>query len=98
MVNRCGQRRAGYRCDAESAPCEPLLEELTFPTMECFDWVIIGAQSSSGALKEKQPEAEWVKSLMTQAWKADCKVYCKPNLKALIKEYPETSNGACDDS
>ena len=70
--------------------CEPLLEELTFPTMECFDWVIIGAQSSHGGQPEKQPDPQWVKSLMQQAWDAGCKVYCKPNLKALIKEYPET--------
>ena len=37
---------------------------------------------------EMQPKSEWVKSLMLQAWDAGCKVYCKPNLKAGVKEYP----------
>jgi hypothetical protein len=37
---------------------------------------------------EMQPKSEWVKSLMLQAWDAGCKVYCKPNLKTGVKEYP----------
>jgi protein gp37 len=69
--------------------CEPLLERLQFPTMACFDWVVIGARSGSGAEPEQQPEREWVHALMEQAWKANCNLYCKPNLKALIKEYPD---------
>jgi len=40
--------------------CEPLLEQLEFPTLACFDWVIIGARSGHGGEPEKQSEAEWV--------------------------------------
>jgi hypothetical protein len=53
-----------------------------------FDWVIVGARSKTTQLPEMQPKSEWVKSLMLQAWDAGCKVYCKPNLKAGVKEYP----------
>ena len=68
--------------------CEPLLEELKFPTMECIDWAIIGPQSSHGALPEFQPEVAWVNSLIDQARGAGCKVYCKPSLKWEMQEYP----------
>jgi protein gp37 len=68
--------------------CEPLSEEITFTNLTLFDWVIVGARSKTPQLPEMQPESEWVKSLMLQAWDAACKVYCKPNLKAGVKEYP----------
>jgi protein gp37 len=68
--------------------CEPLSEEITFTNLTLFDWVIVGARSKTTQLPEMQPKSEWVKSLMLQAWDAGCKVYCKPNLKAGVKEYP----------
>ena len=68
--------------------CEPFLTELKFPTLECFNWVIIGAQSSHGDCQEVQPKPEWVQSLMNQAWDAGKKVYLKPNLRAAVKDYP----------
>ena len=68
--------------------CEPLLAELKFPTMKCFDWVIIGAQSSHGSLPEFQPEVSWVNSLIDQAHDSGCEVYCKPNLRWSMREYP----------
>jgi protein gp37 len=68
--------------------CEPLLAELKFPTMKCFDWVIIGAQSSHGSLPEFQPEVAWVNLLIDQAQDAGCRVYCKPNLRWSLREYP----------
>ena len=68
--------------------CEPLLEELKFPTLECIDWVIIGPQSENGDLPEKQPEVARVISLIDQARKGGCKVYCKPSLKWSLEEYP----------
>ena len=70
--------------------CEPLLEELTFPAMDCFDLIIIGAQSGSGALPEQQPELQWVESLMDQARSSNCCIYTKPNLKVgpVLMEYP----------
>ena len=68
--------------------CEPLNEELQFERLDLFDWVIIGARSQTSGAPAMQPEPGWVRSLIGQAWAAGCQVYCKPNLKAGIKEYP----------
>jgi protein gp37 len=69
--------------------CEPLLEELKFPSLKgVIYWMIIGAQSKRGESPEIQPDVGWVLSLIDQARKAGCQVYCKPNLKWAIKEYP----------
>ena len=68
--------------------CEPLSEELTFTNLKVFDWVIIGARSKTSEAPAMQPKREWVQSLIRQAWDAGCEVYCKPNLKAGVKEYP----------
>jgi len=70
--------------------CEPLAEELTFNDLGIFDWVIIGAQSRNSKGPSKQPKREWVQSLMIQAWDVGCQVYCKPNLKVCVKEYPSS--------
>ena len=65
--------------------CEPLLEELDFSTLECFDWLIIGAQSDSGRGPGVQPDSRWVQSLVNQAWAAGKKVYLKPNLLVAVR-------------
>jgi protein gp37 len=95
--------------------CEPLLEAIKFPTLKCFDWLIIGAQSghegasevaesngeegeaietsragvSPGAGRTLQPDRLWVRDLVEHAWRENKQVYCKPNLRALIREYPQ---------
>jgi len=70
--------------------CEPMLEELIFPKMNCFDMIIIGAQTRSGGGPEIQPDPQWVASLIDQARSADCRIYTKPNLKVgpVIDVYP----------
>lgn len=68
--------------------CEPMMERLTFSSLEMFDWVVIGAASKSTQTPEFQPPWEWVEHLMTQARAAGCKVYIKPNLKSRPQEYP----------
>ncbi len=69
--------------------CEPLLGELTFSSLDMFDWIIIGGQSKSSRLPAFQPEWEWVENLLWQARESGCKVYFKPNLTVAPKEYPE---------
>jgi protein gp37/ParB-like chromosome segregation protein Spo0J len=70
--------------------CEPLQEPLVFTHLELFDWIIIGGRSKSISCPEFQPHFEWVENLISQARKANCKVYCKPNLNPIFpKEYPE---------
>jgi protein gp37 len=65
--------------------CEPLLEEIKFSRLELFNWIIIGAQTRPTI----QPDRLWVNSLITQACEVGCKIYCKPNLTACVKEFPE---------
>jgi protein gp37 len=70
--------------------CEPLQEPLVFTHLELFDWIIIGGRSKSISCPEFQPQFTWVENLISQARKANCKVYCKPNLNPIFpKEYPE---------
>jgi protein gp37 len=73
--------------------CEPLMERLTFTSLEMFDWVVIGGASKSSQTPEFQPPWEWVEHLIQQARAAGCKVYIKPNLKSRPQEYPGQAAG-----
>ena len=73
--------------------CEPLLEELSFPDMTPFDWVIVGVQSNQG--KSIQPEWAWVEKLFLKARADGCMVYFKPNLTIRPREYPQLSGLGC---
>lgn len=68
--------------------CEPMLERLTFTSLEMFDWVVIGGQSRSTQTPEFQPEWEWAVNLSLQAKNAGCQVYWKENLLIRPKECP----------
>lgn len=57
--------------------------------LSVVDWIIIGGQSDSSGEPERQPEWDWVETVLNQAREADCKVYFKPNLKVQPKEYPD---------
>jgi protein gp37 len=70
--------------------CEPLRERLTFPSLDCLDWIIMGAQTGS---KPVQPDREWVEHLTAQVRAAGKKLYIKPNLllpegTSRPREYP----------
>jgi len=70
--------------------CEPLLEEITFGVgLSLFDWVIVGSQSKTSKMQEKQPEWRWVENLLTDARRNGCAVYFKPNLTCRPKEVPD---------
>jgi protein gp37 len=73
--------------------CEPLLERLTFSSLEMFDWVVIGGSTRSTQTPEFQPPWAWVRHLIEQAEAAGCKVYLKPNCTSRPREYP---TGALD--
>ena len=79
--------------------CEPLEEWIDLPIYNDgqdednsyslpIDWIIIGGRSKSSGMPAKQPEwMEWF-NLTKQAVKCGVKVYFKPNLTAMPKEYP----------
>ena len=79
--------------------CEPLEECINLPVKENngqdnfdylpIDWLIIGGRSKSSGMPAHQPEwMEWF-NLTQQAIKCGIKIYFKPNLTAMPKEYPE---------
>jgi protein gp37/ParB-like chromosome segregation protein Spo0J len=71
--------------------CEPLLEDLTFPTLEAIDWIIVGAQRKTVHCEGIQPKWEWVRHLEQQARDAKKPLYIKPNLDFQAirpREYP----------
>ena len=79
---------AGVQAGIKWLSCEPLLERLTFTSLDMFDWVVIGGSSQSSQTAEFQPPWEWVEHLISQARTAGCRVYLKPNLTSRPKEYP----------
>ena len=78
----------GVKAGVKWLSCEPLLERLTFTSLEMFDWVVIGGASRSSETPEFQPPWEWVEHLVKQARDAGCQVYIKPNLTSRPREYP----------
>lgn len=67
---------------------EPMLEPLTFNSLEMFDLIAVGGQSRTTGEPEFQPEWNWVEDLLGQARKSNTSVYFKENLKARPKELP----------
>jgi protein gp37 len=60
---------------------EPLLEPITFSTLEGIDMIVIGAQSENiGQNSSFSPPFEWVADLVTTARRDGCKVWLKTNL------------------
>lgn len=60
---------------------EPLLEPITFSSLEGIDWIVIGAQSENiGQNPAFAPDFEWVADLVSIARRDGCKVWLKTNL------------------
>ena len=74
--------------------CEPMMERLTFSSLEMFDWVVMGGSSKSTQTPEYKPPFEDILHLHNQARAAGCKIYQKTNLipgmsdEQRIREYP----------
>lgn len=69
--------------------CEPMLERLTFSSLDMFDWVAIGGASKSTQTPEYFPPFDDIVYLYQQARAWGCKVYMKTNLLGdRVREYP----------
>lgn len=69
--------------------CEPMMERLTFTSLEMFDWVVIGGASKSTRTPEYHPPFDDIVHLYQQARQSSCKVYMKTNLLGdRVREYP----------
>jgi len=75
---------------------EPMLERLTFTSLEMFNWIVIGGATKSTQTPAFDPPMEWVRHLLQQAHAAGIEsVYAKANLRAL-RGYPQAAVGASD--
>lgn len=64
---------------------EPLIEPITFSSLEGIDWIVIGAQSeNAGQNPPFAPPFEWVADLVATARRDGCKVWMKLNLMGRI--------------
>jgi len=86
---------ANVEAEVKWLSLEPLLEPLHFDSLAMFDWIVIGAQTSTAAEKAKAPNFEWVADLVAQARRDGVAVHLKPNLNnspgmTLPNEYPPT--------
>lgn len=70
--------------------CEPMMERLTFSSLDMFDWVVVGGSSKSTQTPEFKPPFEWIAHLWNQAKTHDLPVYMKTNLgiEQRVREYP----------
>jgi len=69
--------------------CEPMMERLTFNSLDMFDWLTMGGSSKSTQTPEYKPPFEDIVHLYNQAKQANCQVYFKTNLLGdRIREYP----------
>ncbi len=82
-------RASGYQGVAWLS-CEPMMERLTFSSLDMFDWVIIGGSSKSTQTPEFRPPFEWIVNLWNQSKLLDIPVYMKTNLgiEQRVREYP----------
>lgn len=72
-------RASGYEGVAWLS-CEPMMERITFSSLDMFDWVVVGGASKSTQTPEFRPPFEWIVHLWTQAKALDLPVYMKTNL------------------
>jgi protein gp37 len=67
---------------------EPMMERLTFTSLEMFNWIVIGGATASTQTEAFDPPMEWVRHLLDQVETAKIPhVYAKANLYAL-RGYP----------
>lgn len=75
--------------------CEPMMERLTFGSLDMFDWVVMGGSSRSTQTPEYRPPFDDIVHLYNQARASGCLVYQKTNLipgmsdEQRIREYPK---------
>lgn len=80
-------RNGGYEGIAWLS-CEPMLEKLTFNSLEMFDWIVVGGSSKSTQTPEFKPPFDWIVHLWNQAKRHDKQFYMKTNLLDRVREYP----------
>lgn len=68
--------------------CDPMVVWLNFPTLETFDWIVIGPKPKTKERPAFNPPKIWVSSLAKQAWALGCKVFVKHFKDPMYRSYP----------
>jgi protein gp37/ParB-like chromosome segregation protein Spo0J len=88
--------RAGGYDGVAWLSCEPMMERLTFSSLDMFDWLVVGGASKSTQTAEFVPPVEWTFHLWQQAQAANVPIYMKTNLfgnDSRHREYPAQIDG-----
>lgn len=93
-------RASGYEGVAWLS-CEPMMERLTFSSLDMFDWLVMGGASASTQTPAFAPPLEWWFDLWQQAKAINLPVYMKTNLiqqegrpvpfDGRVREYPRVA-------
>lgn len=102
-VSRAEKAFSTIKAGLKWLSCEPMMERLTFNSLDMFSWVVVGGASASVAHEQSElidespatpewrPPFEWIQHLYSQAKSSKCKVYMKTNLLGdRVREYPST--------
>ena len=68
--------------------CDPLLEWLQFPTLECVEWLIVGSRAKSENGPAFVPPRLWTSSMVRQAQAVGCKVFVKYEKDSGYRQFP----------
>lgn len=84
--------RAGGYSGVAWLSCEPMMERLTFTSLDMFDWLVMGGASWSSQTPTYFPPARDTIHLVNQADKIGIPIYMKTNLgivnESRIRDYP----------
>lgn len=84
--------RAGGYSGVAWLSCEPMMERLTFTSLDMFDWLVMGGASWSSQTQTYFPPARDTIHLVNQADKTGIPIYMKTNLgivnESRIRDYP----------
>lgn len=72
-------RASGYQGVAWLS-CEPMMERLTFESLDMFDWLVMGGASRSSETLPFAPPQRWISHLVAQADACHLPIYQKTNL------------------
>jgi protein gp37 len=73
--------------------CDPMVTWLQFSTLDCFDWIIVGARPKTKKRPAFEPPKMWITSLAKQATACGCKIYLKYQKMAGLRAYPGQDRG-----
>ncbi len=76
------------RASLKFVSCDPMVVWLLFPTLACFDWMIIGPRPKTRKRPAFYPPKIWTTSLTKQARESGCKVFIKHLKDATYREFP----------